>query len=227
MTSQDKSRRQIAAAPSLSARTSPAHADSSRQRRRRPASVLVGVSRERDPQHTRERSAADTSQQAIPRADRGRFAVPDGPREPRTACARVGEGALTRRTTPPRHSRARATQRAARYTPHRIDRASGSDGVLDRGPANVGNTTVASIVWRVETLREESVVTLCATVDAAGSLDALLLRFGGRRWLAGRFAAALEQLHRSSAHPGGDTQLPADVTARPTTRFSWRGLRGA
>jgi hypothetical protein len=62
------------------------------------------------------------------------------------------------------------------------------------GRANVGNTTVASIVWRVDALRGGSVVTLCATVEAAGSLDALLLRFGGRRWLARHFAAALEQL---------------------------------
>jgi hypothetical protein len=91
-------------------------------------------------------------------------------------------------------------------------RATGSSIV---GRANVGNT-VASVVWNVEALREGSVVTLCATVDAASSLDRLLLRFGGRRWLAGRFAGALEQLSQ---------QLTA--AASGTTRSSQRGLRVA
>jgi hypothetical protein len=77
----------------------------------------------------------------------------------------------------------------------------GATGSSIAGRANVGNTTVASVVWRVETLRGGSMVTLCATVDAASSLDALLLRFGGRRWLAGRFAAALEQLSQELSPP--------------------------
>jgi hypothetical protein len=49
-------------------------------------------------------------------------------------------------------------------------------------------------VWRIQPLHDGSFVTLCATVDAASPPDALLLRFGARRWLAGRFAAALEHL---------------------------------
>lgn len=62
------------------------------------------------------------------------------------------------------------------------------------GRAKIGNATVASVTWSIRTVHRGSVVTLCATVEAAGSLDAVLLRFGGRHWLAKRFAAALENL---------------------------------
>lgn len=62
------------------------------------------------------------------------------------------------------------------------------------GRTKIGDTTVASVVWRIQALHSGSFVTLCATVDAASPLDALLLRFGARRWLARRFAAALEHL---------------------------------
>jgi hypothetical protein len=61
------------------------------------------------------------------------------------------------------------------------------------GRAKIGDT-VATVSWRIQTLRSGSFVALCATVDAASPLDALLLRFGARRWLARRFAAALEHL---------------------------------
>ena len=52
------------------------------------------------------------------------------------------------------------------------------------GRAKIGDTTVASVVWRIQALHSGSFVTLCATVDAASPLAALLLRFGARRWLA-------------------------------------------
>jgi hypothetical protein len=76
------------------------------------------------------------------------------------------------------------------------------------GRAKIGDTTVASVVWRIQTVHGGSFVTLCATVDAASPLDALLLRFGARRWLARRFAAALERLSQElgtvSASAGAD-----------------------
>ena len=63
-----------------------------------------------------------------------------------------------------------------------------------RGTAQIGTRTKASIAWTVRGRGEASDVTLCATVDAAGPVDALLLRLGGRRWLSRKFAAALERL---------------------------------
>jgi hypothetical protein len=62
------------------------------------------------------------------------------------------------------------------------------------GRAKIGDITVASVAWTIQPLYSGSFVTLCATIDAASPLDALLLRVGGRRWLARRFAAALEHL---------------------------------
>ena len=62
------------------------------------------------------------------------------------------------------------------------------------GRARIGDATAATIVWRIEGNSAGSAVTLCATVDAASRLDGMLLRLGGRRWLARRFAAALEHL---------------------------------
>jgi Polyketide cyclase / dehydrase and lipid transport len=62
------------------------------------------------------------------------------------------------------------------------------------GRAQIRDTTVASVAWRVQSLDDGSFVTLCATVDAARPFDALLLRFGARRWLARQFASALERL---------------------------------
>jgi carbon monoxide dehydrogenase subunit G len=62
------------------------------------------------------------------------------------------------------------------------------------GRATIGDATAATIVWRIEGNSAGSAVTLCATVDAASRLDGMLLRLGGRRWLARRFAAALLHL---------------------------------
>jgi uncharacterized protein YndB with AHSA1/START domain len=62
------------------------------------------------------------------------------------------------------------------------------------GRARIGNSTRASVAWRIQRRAAGSAVTLCATIDAVSPLDGLLLLLGGRRWLAKRFAAALEHL---------------------------------
>lgn len=215
MTSQDSSRRQIAAAPSLSAR-SLRRADSSvsasaargRPRRRFQGSLTLSTleSARRPIQASRRLCApahvvlqflADLENHALLAPASVSVLSLDGQRHRATR-------ALVRLRGPLAIRRTASTE---------LLRATGSSIV---GRANVGNTTVASVVWKVEALGEGSVVTLCATVDAASSLDGLLLRFGGRRWLAGRFAGALEQLSQ---------QLTAAASA--TTRSSQRGLRVA
>jgi hypothetical protein len=50
------------------------------------------------------------------------------------------------------------------------------------------------VTWRIEPDEDGSDVTLSAAIEAAGPLDALVLRLGGRRWIARRFGAALEAL---------------------------------
>jgi hypothetical protein len=62
------------------------------------------------------------------------------------------------------------------------------------GTARIGRRTEASVVWTILESTGGSEVTLSATVDAAGPLDALWLWAWGRRWLAGHFAAALDRL---------------------------------
>ena len=62
------------------------------------------------------------------------------------------------------------------------------------GQARIGERTVASVVWSVEENAGGSVVTLSATVDAASPIDRMVLVLGGHRWLARRFAAALQRL---------------------------------
>ena len=62
------------------------------------------------------------------------------------------------------------------------------------GQARIGRRTVASVAWYVQENEGGSVVTLRATVDAASLVDRMVLLLGGQRWLARRFAAALERL---------------------------------
>ena len=62
------------------------------------------------------------------------------------------------------------------------------------GQARIGQRTVASVAWCVQENEGGSVVTLSATVDAASLVDRMVLLLGGQRWLARRFAAALERL---------------------------------
>lgn len=81
------------------------------------------------------------------------------------------------------------------------------------GTATVGRGTVAHVRWALDEHEGQTAVTLEATVVRAARADALLLRLGGRRWLARRFARVLDRLaerfveHRS-APPAGEP-LPA------------------
>ncbi len=80
-----------------------------------------------------------------------------------------------------------------------------SDSIVGR--ARIGDSTRASVAWRVRTHAAGTAVTLCATIDASGPLDWLLLRLGGRRWIARRFAAALDHLSDQlapAAAPSGE-----------------------
>ncbi len=62
------------------------------------------------------------------------------------------------------------------------------------GTARIGRRTAASVAWTILESAGGSDVTLSATIDAVGPLDALWLWAWGRRWLAGHFAAALDRL---------------------------------
>jgi hypothetical protein len=76
------------------------------------------------------------------------------------------------------------------------------------GRARIGSSTLASVAWRVQDRATGSAVALCATIDATAPLDALLLRLGGRRWLARHFAAALDRL--------SDQVAPAAASPQPS-----------
>ena len=78
------------------------------------------------------------------------------------------------------------------------------------GQARIGERTVASVAWRVEENCGGSVVTLTATVDAASTVDRLVLLLGGHRWLARRFETALERLSELlTASPYRTSEEPA------------------
>ena len=77
------------------------------------------------------------------------------------------------------------------------------------GIARIGRRTVASILWTIESLDEATEVTLCAHVESAGPLDAIVLRAGGRRWITSHFAAALERLSSEVAPGPGHQTEPA------------------
>jgi Polyketide cyclase / dehydrase and lipid transport len=62
------------------------------------------------------------------------------------------------------------------------------------GWARIGRRTLASVSWVIRGDGESARVALQATVESAARFDALALRLGGRRWLAGHFAAALDRL---------------------------------
>ena len=62
------------------------------------------------------------------------------------------------------------------------------------GWARIGRRTLASVSWTIRGDGDGARVALRATVESAARFDALALRLGGRRWLAGHFAAALDRL---------------------------------
>jgi hypothetical protein len=82
------------------------------------------------------------------------------------------------------------------------------------GRARVGSRTEAGVTWRIAADEQGSDVTLSASIESAGPLDALVLRLGGRRWIARRFATALgtlaaqlEDAPLPHAAPGATGQL--------------------
>lgn len=64
---------------------------------------------------------------------------------------------------------------------------------LVAGEARIGGTH-AAIHWLLEPDGAGTLVTLRADVLQAAPLDRALLALGGRRWMAGRFAATLKRL---------------------------------
>jgi hypothetical protein len=62
------------------------------------------------------------------------------------------------------------------------------------GRAMLGPRTTVSVSWTIATAPAGSVVSLSATIEAAGPLDSLVLRLGGRSWIARRFSSALDSL---------------------------------
>jgi len=91
------------------------------------------------------------------------------------------------------------------------------------GRARVGSHTAACVTWRIAADEEGSDVTLSASIEAAGPLDALVLRLGGRRWIARRFATALDTLagllavagegeHARPGHPPAYVLPPVSAT---------------
>jgi hypothetical protein len=79
------------------------------------------------------------------------------------------------------------------------------------GRARVGKGTLVSVAWEICRPGTGSLVTLSATLDAIRPLDSMLLRLGGRRWLARRFALALD--HLSDELTGNVRALPASDAA--------------
>ena len=91
------------------------------------------------------------------------------------------------------------------------------------GRARVGKRTEACVSWRIAADEEGSDVALSASIEAAAPLDALVLRLGGRRWIARRFAAALDTLagllvaagegeHARPGHPATYVLPPVSAT---------------
>jgi Polyketide cyclase / dehydrase and lipid transport len=80
---------------------------------------------------------------------------------------------------------------------------------LIAGRARLGLRTSALVTGRISGAPAGSVVALSAAIEAAGPLDTLVLRLGGRRWIARRFAAALKSL---------GVQLQIATSTRPDLR---------
>jgi uncharacterized protein YndB with AHSA1/START domain len=62
------------------------------------------------------------------------------------------------------------------------------------GRATLGWRTTVSVSWTIATAPAGSVVSLSATIEAAGPLDSLVLHLGGRSWIARQFSSALDAL---------------------------------
>jgi uncharacterized protein YndB with AHSA1/START domain len=62
------------------------------------------------------------------------------------------------------------------------------------GSARIGRHTRARVSWILAQSAEITHVRLAAELESASPLDRFLIAFGGRRWLARRFASALTRL---------------------------------
>jgi uncharacterized protein YndB with AHSA1/START domain len=62
------------------------------------------------------------------------------------------------------------------------------------GRAMLGWRTTVSVSWTIAPAPAGSVVSLSATIQAAGPIDSLVLVLGGRSWIARRFSSALDSL---------------------------------
>jgi uncharacterized protein YndB with AHSA1/START domain len=68
-----------------------------------------------------------------------------------------------------------------------------------RGSASIGRGTSGHVRWTLDDHRDGTLVELEVSPDRMGPLDSLLLRAGGRRWLAGVFDRILVRLEERLA----------------------------
>jgi carbon monoxide dehydrogenase subunit G len=76
------------------------------------------------------------------------------------------------------------------------------------GRATLGSRTTVFVSWTIATAPAGSVVSLSATIEAAGLLDSLVLHLGGRSWIARRFSLALDSLAVQLEYERGPTPSP-------------------
>jgi uncharacterized protein YndB with AHSA1/START domain len=90
------------------------------------------------------------------------------------------------------------------------------------GVAELGDGTRALVSWTLAARLGQTRVRLAAEVEHASAFDRLLLRLGGRVWLARRFAFGLDRLAQrfATAAPGPTTprqsQPPGERNAPPS-----------
>ena len=73
------------------------------------------------------------------------------------------------------------------------------------GRAEAGRSSRATVRWSIQRSDVGSWVQVIAHADALGPVDAMLVRLGGRRWLARSLELALETLEeRMRPHPTAD-----------------------
>jgi uncharacterized protein YndB with AHSA1/START domain len=93
------------------------------------------------------------------------------------------------------------------------------------GRATLGARTAARVTWTIAATEGGSTVRLETTIESAGRLDALVLRLGGRRWIARRFAAALDSLAQQLASEAPQEASSATARERRAARAAVRPSR--
>lgn len=91
------------------------------------------------------------------------------------------------------------------------------------GRAEIGRRTIALISWTIAGEPRGSRVQLKAEVGGLGTLDRLLLTFGGRRWMRRLFEAALTALAESLAPQAATPAIPAPRPPAPEPALAWEG----